>query len=219
MEEALSQATGHPAPFEEKELREIRDVAVKYASDTSVLRGLGALEIVILVGCDPVDINDLRRSPELGSVVIRDSGLISLVGAGELPMDKLTLPRNFIEDIEPLLGIKQQCEIDLTGNPLSETSYREVLPELSRRGHRVKASGELPWLVTRRLHSAGVPVSCYRSSHGYRLCRPGLALTESPDYDHPVLTREQVEELMAVDPSHALTYFERSELVPRLLGP
>ncbi|MET8969462.1 hypothetical protein [Streptomyces hydrogenans] len=219
MVEGIARAAGHPPPFNEGDLAAVRELHVKYAVRMSELSNLGSLRIAILVGCDPVRIEDLHNAPKLRTLIVQDSGLVSLDGIGGVPMVKLSLPRNLLEDVVPLLDIEQPCEIDITGNPLSENSYKEVVPELSRKGHRVKVSGELPWSVTRRLNAEGVPVCCYLSTQGYRLSRPGLALTEFPDYNHPVVTVEQVRELLVADPRRAYEYFEQPKLVPKFLAP
>ncbi|MFJ5726388.1 hypothetical protein [Streptomyces sp. NPDC093149] len=171
---ALSDAIGHGPPYSSSELTSVTDLAVKYSTDLSAVGSCTHLEIAIFIGCDPISFEIFNTLRTLKSLIIQDGGLRVLCGLGRLGAQKLAFPRNFIEDLSPLLELKQPCEIDVTGNPLSEDSYCNVLPELSRRGHRVKASGELLWKVTKRLHSEGVPVCCYRGRgpNEYRLCRP-----------------------------------------------
>ncbi|MGW1433304.1 hypothetical protein ACWD6K_32380 [Streptomyces sp. NPDC002431] len=215
--EALSFEIGHDAPFNKEELASVSELATKYVTDPSSIKYCKKLKIAILIGCDPFSLQALEGLEGLRFLTVQDSGLHDFRGVENLNLWKLQAPRNFVEDLTPLLDLESSCEIDVTGNPISPQSYSEVVPELSHRGHHIKLSEELPWKVTVRLHSEGVKVSCYQGRGGFRLCRPGLALTSSPDYSHPVISVDQTRELLTCPPHHAYSYFEREELMPRLL--
>lgn len=71
---------------------------------------------------------------------------------------RLELPLNATEDITALRsGLPKLREVDLTGNPLSEGSYSEVVPELRQLSETVTVCEEREWQITRKLHTAGVP--------------------------------------------------------------
>jgi hypothetical protein len=205
---AITQAVGHEPPSIGKDYGRISDLLVR---NTHALTGLDlctSLEILTIVGSGRMGGKDLSSLESLCSLSVRDSGMNSLAGLTELSLLSCYLPRNLIHDIEPLMGIQRLQNLDLTGNPLSEESYHHLAPQLSERGCRVMISGEFKWNVTRHLHSNGVGVSCYRDRQGrYRLCRPGLALTDSPDWGHPVITECDVSSLIEGDPRRALEYF------------
>ncbi|WP_405824361.1 hypothetical protein OG705_29540 [Streptomyces sp. NBC_00838] len=175
------------------------------------LSGLGdctGLEILTLVGCDPVDLGQISGLPALRSLTIRDSGM-TFAGISSLPLLSFYAPRNFVTDLSPLMNARRLANLDVTGNPLSEHSYREVIPRLVGRGCRVIASAELEWALTRRLHARGIPVSCYRKDGAYRLCRPGLGLTNAPEYAHPVIREGDIRILLDEDPYRVHRHFER----------
>ncbi|MGY3056214.1 hypothetical protein ACVWZD_000458 [Streptomyces sp. TE3672] len=217
LSEALSDALGRRPPFTPGDLASVTELAIKYCSDIAPLRTAQDLKIAILIGCDPVSTSVFGELGRLNSLTIQDSGLRTVNGLTNPALQKLALARCFIKDLAPMVDLKQPCVIDVTGNPLSRSSYEEVIPELRRRGHRVKASGEMPWRVSHRLHSEGVPISCYRGAEGYRLCRPGLSSTGYPDYSHPLISADQARELLTGDPRAAHSYFEHDDLLPRLL--
>ncbi|WP_198533816.1 leucine-rich repeat domain-containing protein [Streptomyces odonnellii] len=212
--QAITRVVGHEPPFSTEEYRGVEDLHIRRARDLSNLARCESLAILVLVACDPVESNQLSGIPHLRSLTIRDSGLNSLEGLTDLSLLSLYAPRNFIRDITPLMSIARLRNLDLTGNPLSSKSYRQLIPQLSEKGCRVIFSDEFEWSLTRRLHDAGVPVTCYRSSHEYRLCRPGIKLTEFPEYAHPVIQLSDAESLFTGDPRKALEYFEDEELIP-----
>lgn len=212
---AFSRALDHEPPFSVEELQSVTDLHVRNARDLRGIDQCQSLEILILVGCDPVSLDPFQDLKSLRSLTIRDSGLTDISGITRLSLLSFDAPRNFIEDISEMIHHPRLLSINVTGNPLSENSYRTIIPALREKGRRVTFSGELEWSLTTRMKSAGVPVSCYRDDRGYRLSRPGLTLTGAPEYGHPVIPEEDVRALLeGDDPRKALEYFEREELVP-----
>ncbi|MDT0319360.1 hypothetical protein [Streptomyces millisiae] len=211
---AIAHEVGHQGPFSRSDLANIDELYIRNARSLAGIERCSSVEILIIVGCDPVRIRDLVSLSSLRSLTIRDSGISDLQGIAELALRSFTAPRNFIGDVSDLLSCGRLQSVDLTGNPLSEDSYFEVIPTLRRKLRQVQYSEELEWRVTVHLHQHGVPVSCYASDRGYRLCRPGLRLTGSPEFAHPVITEEGVRELLR-DPESAYRYFDRDDfLVP-----
>ncbi|MEU2668534.1 hypothetical protein ABZ622_06605 [Streptomyces sp. NPDC007164] len=205
---SIARATGHEPPFSKEECEGIQDLHIRNSRNLEVLAQCGSLEILLLVACDPVDTDNVSRLGSLRSLTVRDSGMASVSGLATLSLLSFYAPRNFIYDITPLMSISRLRNLDLTGNPLSENSYRHLVPQLIERGCRVILSDEFEWKLTLHLHAEGVPVSCYKSPQGYRLCRPGLKLTDSPEYAHPVVEKSDAASLLSGNPQRAFQYFE-----------
>ncbi|MEW1724980.1 hypothetical protein [Streptomyces sp. NPDC093109] len=214
VEKALFRAVGHRGPITREERESITGLNIRNAENLSRLDGFSSLKRLVIVGCDPIGSNLFSGLDGLRSLVVEDSGLREISEVGSTSLLNFSIPRNFVEDLAPLLSISSLLQFDVTGNPLSEYSYREVIPEMIHNGCRVQASEELEWKLTLRLHSEGVPISCYESPDGYRLCRPGLELTDSPQYAHPVISLEDIRKLLRGDPLMAHEYFDQGDRIP-----
>lgn len=220
LQKALERRLGHPAPFTEEELGGVVDLHVWHARSLFGLDRCSDLQLLIAIGCDAaIDLAHLVRLENLKCLIVRDSGLNTLDALNgnswTTPLSFYT-PRNCITDATPLTRIPQLQNADLTGNPLSEHSYRNVVPALRERGTRVLTSGELEWKVTRQLHEQGIPVSCYKKKGAstFTLCRPGPELTDSPEYGHVSLQQKEVESLLTGNPEGVLRFFPE-EVEPR----
>jgi hypothetical protein len=214
LHKSLVRAIGHGEPFTMEEYDSITDLHIRGARNLSGWEECRNIEVLILVGCDPVELNETEGLRALDTLTIRDSGLRSVTQIATLPLFSCYVPRNLIADISPLMGAPRLKNLDVTGNPLSEHSYRKLAPGLIERGCRVLMSDELEWKLTHHLHAQGVPVSCYKKNAEYRLCRPGLGLTDSPEYAHPLVQESDVKALLSGDPERVLRYFEDERLVP-----
>ncbi|MFE7485017.1 hypothetical protein [Streptomyces sp. NPDC057552] len=210
---ALERHLKHPAPYSEKELSNVEDLHVRHARSLFGLDRCSNLQLLIAVGCDAaIDLADVIEIESLSSLVVRDSGLDTLDALADRRW-KTTLscytPRNCITDAAPLTRIPRLQNADLTGNPLSEHSYRNVVPALREQGTRVLVSGELEWKVTRHLHEQGIPVSCYKKKNAsaFTLCLPGLSLTDFPDYGHVEVQEKEVQSLLTGNPEIVFRFF------------
>ncbi|MCT2593935.1 hypothetical protein LHJ74_29190 [Streptomyces sp. N2-109] len=208
LRKSLIRAIGHDGPFTDAEYMDVTDLHIRNSRNLFGLEECRALELLTLVACDPVDLGPAAGLQALDSLTVRDSGLRSLTDVSALPLLSCYAPRNFITDITPLMGAARLGNLDVTGNPLSEHSYRDLVPRLAEQRCRVLVSDELEWKLTHHLHAQGVPVSCYRKNKEYRLCRPGLGLTDSPEYAHPVIQESDVTSLLTGDPHRVHVYFE-----------
>ncbi|RST19520.1 hypothetical protein EF908_31990 [Streptomyces sp. WAC04770] len=214
LRKSLERAVGHYEPFTDEELNTVTDLHIRHSRSLSGIGKCGSLEVLTIVACDPVDFSELANLTSLRSLTVRDSGLRSIADVSALSLLSCYAPRNFITDITPLVNVSGIRNLDVTGNPLSEHSYRDLVPRLIEQGCRVLVSDELEWKLTHHLHAQGVAVSCYRKNKDYRLCRPGLGLTDAPEFAHPVIQESDVASLLTGDPHKAHTYFEDEELVP-----
>ncbi|MFI7087647.1 hypothetical protein ACIBUR_29135 [Streptomyces anulatus] len=220
LQKALERQLKHPQPFSRDELGSVEDLHVRHARSLFGLHQCSNLQLLIAVGCDAtIDLADVIKLERLSCLIVRDSGLNTLDALDDSWTTTLSCytPRNRITDATPLTRIPRLQNADLTGNPLSEHSYRNVVPALRERGTRVLASGELEWKVTRHLHEQGIPVSCYKKENAsiFTLCRPGLELTNSPEYGHVNLQEKEVRSLLTRNPEDVLRFFpEELKAVP-----
>ncbi|MEU1302594.1 hypothetical protein [Streptomyces shenzhenensis] len=204
---SISREIGHGFPVTAAERESVTELTMQRVRDLGPIAEFRSLEQLIMAGCDPVSVRQIKSLKKLRMLIIEDSALRDISGIGSLPLLNFSMQRNFVADIETLLYVPTLLQVDVTGNPLSDFSYREIIPKLVEKGCRVRFSKELEWRVTRRLQTAGVGVACYESDRGYRLCRPGLRLTDTPQYGHPVITKEDAEGLLKRNPEEALTFF------------
>ncbi|WP_217231279.1 hypothetical protein [Streptomyces anulatus] len=213
LQKALERWFKHSPPFSRDELGSVEDLHVRHARSLSGLHRCSNLQLLIAVGCDAaIDLTDVIRLERLTCLIVRDSGLNTLDALDDRPwITALSCytPRNRITDATPLTRIPRLQDADLTGNPLSEHSYRKVVPALRERGTRVLVSGELEWKVTHHLHEHGIPVSCYKKmgASAFTLCRPGLELSDAPEYGHVDLQEKEVRALLNGNPENVFRFF------------
>ncbi|MET9660872.1 leucine-rich repeat domain-containing protein [Streptomyces sp. NPDC006510] len=218
--QAISQETGQQQPFSLELLQSVTYLHVSYARTLEDLSACQNLEILQIIGCDPVDLRQLGELPTLATIVAQFSNLENLAGVEHFPsLRRLTAGMNRIEDLSPLLSCPKLRRLDVRGNPLSENSYRILAPQLQEKGVRVSVSGELDWKMTLELQRRGLPYCFYKAHDGTRLCRPGLALTDMPDLSHPIVAREELANLLDQNPDEVPKLFDRMDLMPTTLGP
>ncbi|RLK54273.1 hypothetical protein [Actinokineospora cianjurensis] len=208
---ALEEAIGHALPVRDEEWASVPDLAISNARDLTGLGRCGGLELLVLLGCDAVDLTEVAGLTGLRSLVVRDSGLVSLAGLGAQPLLRAGLARNLVVDLGPLLDVTTLLDVSVEGNPLSDDSYERVIPELRARGVWVECSEPREWRLTRQLQNAGLPYCCYRDDSGLRLNSPGLRHTDTPEFGHPVVTEEELTSALASDPQQVHALFARRD--------
>lgn len=209
VEKAITKRVGRSLPWTDTELDTVTNLHISHARDLSGLLRCPNLRILLLIGCDPVKLESLTALSSIVSLTVEDSTLRSLNGVTEFPLYTLDLSFNFLSDLTPALRVEPLKRINVTGNPISPDSYHSVIPELRSRGIDVTASGETEWELTNLLHEAGLPYSYYRDDQGgYRLSRPGLALTDRPEVNHPVIAPEHLRDLLAHHPAEIPGLFD-----------
>lgn len=211
VEKALAKRVGHPLPWSDTELGKVTNLHVSHARDLSGLLRCPHLRILLLIGCDPVELEPLTALSSIVSLTIEDSGLRTLDGVTKFPLYTLDLGFNLLSDITPALEVRPLKRIDVTGNPLSPDSFHSIIPELRSRGVDVTASAEKEWRITHLLHEEGLPYSYYRDDQGkYRISRPGLAHTHCPEVNHPVIAPQDLRNLLSHDPADVPRLFDES---------
>lgn len=198
-EQAVQRRLRRNPPFSDDDIAQLDALAVLFPRDLGDLARFPMLRTLVVVGYGGRDLAALAGHKQLASLSIRFSALADVSVVPTLPMiSRLKLPLNAIEDISALRSeLPILREVDLTGNPLSEESYREVLPELRLEVREtVTVSEEREWQITRKLHTAGVPFDYFRQGDTYLLCRPGLAFTDTPDAGHVEIGPDELEAVL-----------------------
>ena len=217
---AISNETGQSQPFSSETLQSITYLRVSYARTLEDLTHCHNLEVLQVIGCDPVDLNHLSNLPNLTSLVVKFSSLSDLTGVENIPsLLRFVAGMNRIEDLSPLLRCPELARLDIRGNPLSVDSYRTLVAQLQDKDIRVTVSDESVWQMNLELQRHGFPFSFYKAHDGTRLCRPGLALTDLPDRSHPIVALDDLSLLLARNPGEVPNLFDRKDLMPTTFGP
>ncbi|MEH0573805.1 MULTISPECIES: hypothetical protein [Streptomyces] len=212
VEEAVQRRLQRNPPYSDDDLAQLDTLAVLFPRDLGDLARFPMLKTLRVVGYPGRDLAALAGHPQLASLSVRFSALADVSAVQTLPMiRRLKLPLNAIEDISALRsGLPKLREVDLTGNPLSEESYRELVPELRQRVREtVTVSEEREWQITRKLYAAGVPFDYFRQGNTYLLCRPGLEFTDKPNASHAEIGPDELEAVLQRGPEEVHKLFAR----------
>lgn len=199
IEQAVRRKLQKDPPFSDNDLAQLDALAVLFPRSLADLTRFPKLEALLVIGYGGRDLAPLSNHPQLSTLSVRFSALRDVSAVSTLPMiRRLKLPLNAIEDITVLRsGLPKLREVDLTGNPLSEESYRQVVPELRQKAKEtVTVSGEREWQITRKLYAAGVPFDYFQEGDTYLLCRPGLAFTDKPSAGHAEIAPDELEAVL-----------------------
>lgn len=172
------------------------------ATDVGDVAQLTGLRVLRLIGYGGRDLKPLAGLP-ITILEVKVSAVSDLMVVAELPrLRRLCARNNAITEIDVLTaGERHFLELDLTGNPLSDHAYHDVVPVLRERLPHLLVSDERAWRLTRRLYEAGLPFDYYRDDEGHWLCRPGLEHTAYPDADHLKIEPDELEDLLDRAPS------------------
>jgi tetratricopeptide (TPR) repeat protein len=206
----LSEELGHGPPFSAEELASV--------SAVTVARGEGAVAgLERLTGLKSLRVK-LWSRPEL-PVLATTFPRLRALEFHTCELESLELVRGCealktvefrwccIQDLSPLLELPALRRVGLSGNPLTEHSYRELTAELRRRGITLldldKSLPEVAWRMMRKLADRGLKVSVIVDDWGKtRLFAPGkddelskLAVIDEAELDeilaaHPQLDTE-----------------------------
>lgn len=202
-ERAVQRRLRRNPPFSDDDLAHIEALALLFPRDLSDVVHFPMLRTLNVIGYGGRDLAALADHSRLASLSLRFSALADVSAVPTMPMiSRLKLPLNAIQDATALLsGLPELREVDLTGNPLSEESYHEVVPALRQRVREsVAVSEEREWQITRKLHAAGIPFDYFRQDDTYLLCRPGLEFTDTPDAGHARIEPADLEAMLQRDP-------------------
>ncbi|MEU1348334.1 hypothetical protein [Streptomyces sp. NPDC005795] len=199
---------------------DISYLKVRHARTYNGLEECRALRFLILVGCSTSMLPPLDTHRSLVQLGVSDSDVRTVDGIEVAQgLHTVDLPRNFIEDLSPLLGCPQLQSLDVRGNPLSDATYRDALPELRRRGVNLVVPAIQERDLMLRMRSIGFPYSYYQMGDSHRLSRPGLSLTDMPEADHIKIGPDELSRMVTDDHEALAGIFERKDLVPTLANP
>lgn len=202
VERAIQLQLQRDPPFTSQDLAAVETLAVLQATDLGDLAALTGLRALVLIGYGGRDLTRLAGLP-LVALQVGVSAVSDLSVVAQLPSLLILKTRNnAIAEIDVLVADERRfMEVDLTGNPLSDRAYHEVVPRLRERLPQLRVSDEREWQLTRRLYAAGLPFDYYRDDEGHWLCRPGLEHTTYPDADHLKIEPDELEEILDRDPA------------------
>jgi hypothetical protein len=201
IEQAVQLQLGQDPPFMEEDLATLETLPVLRPTDISDLSRFPALRALVLIGYGGTDLRPLAGL-SLVTLDIEVSAVSDLAIIAELPKLRILKARcNAITEIDVLVADERDfMKVDLTGNPLSDRAYHQVVPKLRERVPRLQLSEEREWRLTRRLYAAGLPFDYYRDDSGsFRLCRPGIEYTPNPNADHLAIEPDELEAVLDRD--------------------
>lgn len=208
---AIVRKLGHVPEKGSSALHELTTLTVSRASGIDGIERCENLEIFILAGCEIQSVTEVQGLKDLRTFAAADSSLENVEGLAGLRVDTVHLERNRVADLSPLLDCPDLIDVELAGNPLSPRSYRQVIPELRKRGCRVASPGEREHQLMLMLKEQKLPFSYYKGRDGYRLCRPGLSFTGSPEVNHPVVEPDALERMLRTDPALVVAMFSTTD--------
>lgn len=206
---------GHPEPFRDEELDTITNLGVLNARSISGLARCRSLRVLVLSGYGAGELPDLSGFTALSSLKVSDSDLHDVGSARTAPsLLTLNVECSLVSDISTTLECTRLGWLDVTGNPLSDVSYREIVPALRDKGVDVRVSAEREWSLTRALHAAGLPFAYYVHGDDHLLSRPGLTHTDTPEGGHISISPQELERLLATSPEDIEPLFDDPARLP-----
>ncbi|MFF3128366.1 hypothetical protein ACFVRD_40205 [Streptomyces sp. NPDC057908] len=191
-------------------LRKFDGLTVSHARRLSGVGAVENLRFLILAGCDLGSLDEVDGLRGLGTLAVSDTVIGSVQSLAHLDVHTVTAERSELLDISPLLQCQGLVEVSLKGTALSDESYRSVIPELIARGCAVYLPSDLERELMTKMRENGIPFSYYQSRKGYRLCRPGLKYTETPEVNHPVISPDELQRMLLSAPESIWHLFSES---------
>ncbi|MFF2958093.1 hypothetical protein ACFVT1_04025 [Streptomyces sp. NPDC057963] len=185
-------------------------LTVNHAHGLTGIDACENLRILVLAGCELDSLNEVANLHGLGTLAASDSTIGSIEGLANLNVHTVLAERSELLDISPLLRCPGLVEVRLEGTALSKESYRRTIPELVRSGCDVSFPSVLEWELMTDMRESGLSFSYYESRNGYRLCRPGLKHTETPEVNHPVISPDELRRMLSFDPHGIRDLFSES---------
>ena len=187
---ALQLQLEHEPPFTAEEVVAVGSVTLRNGSERPYgIDQLPELCSVLFRGCGAVDIReDLGFRPKIFSFKAWASGVTDLSAAPELlpNLSVVEVCVGQLRDLRPLLALPKLRHLDLAGNPIDEHSFREVYPELVRRGKVLESRQEAvilerEWALMQRFVARGLKLSAYRVWGKTNVAAPGHTVYPRPE--------------------------------------
>ncbi|MFI7273910.1 hypothetical protein [Streptomyces sp. NPDC049879] len=195
---------------EPEKLRGLDVLTVNHARSLDGISACRDLRILVLSGCELKGLDELSSLTSLGLLSVSDCAVDSIEAIGHTGVHTVHIQRSRVTDISTLLQCSQLMEVKLDGTDLSDDAYETVIPGLRKSGCYLTFPDETERELTSLLRQSGMLVNYYKRGTDYRLCRPGLSLSERPEVNHPVISPEELREMLSTEPAQVPTLFERS---------
>ncbi|MFF9144770.1 hypothetical protein ACF1BN_07930 [Streptomyces sp. NPDC014861] len=208
--EAIEAKLGEGFERSPERVRALDVLTVNHARGLDGLAACENLAILVLAGCEPANLHELSRLASLGLVSFADSAVGSIGALSGLALHTVHIERSEALDITPLLDCSGLVEVHLKGSALADHAYDTVIPQLRERGIDVVCPDATERELTALLRDKGLRMNYYRRGQEYRLCRPGLSLTERPEVNHPPIAPDDLRAMVASDPAGVAALFDRT---------
>ncbi|MYV48038.1 hypothetical protein [Streptomyces sp. SID2888] len=208
--EAFEVKAGHGVESEPGRLLGLDVLTINHARSLHGISACRNLMILVLAGCELANLDELSQLTSLGLLSVSDSVIGGIEAIGELDVHTVHIERSGLADISPLLRCSGLIEVRLSGTALSDDAFDRVIPDLKGMGCDVVFPDDVERELTSLLRQTGLSVNCYKRGNAYRLCRPGLSLTDRPEVNHPEVSPVELRATLMSDPGKVATLFERS---------
>src|SRR5690554_675947 len=143
----------HEPPYEPDELVDIKKVLVRYEKTWQPYGNFVSLDWLSIEQGLLDSLMPFLPLKHLRTLTIKQSTLANIAGIGELTkLHKVNFAFNLIKDISPLLDLPELYWLDLRGNPLSENSYYEIVPQLLNNEVHPDVDDEETWRLCCEIH-------------------------------------------------------------------
>lgn len=203
----LRLALEHEPPYSPADLHKVEILIVPNDGEPRGIEHLPNLYSVTFRGCELVDLSVLAACPGLRSVAAWSSNLTTLAPLPSAVPDvyEVDIRVGRVQDLSPLLHLPNLREVRLAGNPLDEPSFREIQPELLRRGcidpelegSTVEAR---EWELMQEFLALGLRLSAYEVYGETRINAPGHIVHQSPEGRGITISARQARRILAQNP-------------------
>ncbi len=179
--ESIARDIGAPPPFRKETLEQIDLLIVERARSLEGICTLKNLKKLSVVKTPLKTLSFLQQCRQLKRLTVRESLLEDISETRLLSVcNTFEFIRSRVRDLTPLLDAESGMIFNLRGNPLSDESYRDILPRLEEGALEVTFDTEDIWQLNRRLDEQGVPAA-FSAHHedGHRL----VPLTDDLQFD------------------------------------
>ncbi len=195
---SIIQVVEHDPPFTSSELNQVRTLYLDHVQGLDDLRELPQLKSLHIENSFFQQFGDIPIMKKLRTLSLYATRLTNLEGIEKLPgLYRFVLAGALVEDISPLLQLRELQSAHLKGNPLSSKSVHEIIPTLVERKIKVEFDPPEIWQLNRQMHERGLESSFRRSTNYCYFVGLTPSYLEKVEEDHlrlVVLTPDELRE-------------------------